>query len=146
MNDLGKYLLYFLLGGSIVSFSTYLGSQGKSFLAAMASTFPAITGVTFILLHANGGGATTVDYAKSLLWFVPPWTIYVVAMILGIPRLGFWRQWPDRLSSIWDAWDWYGLSSSKINRNQRIIPKCSRRTFVTSESLSACVFRSFHSA
>ncbi|MBL8073835.1 MAG: DUF3147 domain-containing protein [Nitrospira sp.] len=90
MNDLGKYLLYFLLGGSIVSFSTYLGSQGKSFLAAMASTFPAITGVTFILLYANGGGATTVDYAKSLLWFVPPWTIYVVAMILAIPRLGFW--------------------------------------------------------
>ena len=90
MNDLGKYLLYFLLGGSIVSFSTYLGSQGKSFLAAMASTFPAITGVTFILLYAGGGGATTVDYAKNLLWFVPPWTVYVVAMILGIPRLGFW--------------------------------------------------------
>jgi hypothetical protein len=90
VNGLGKYLLYFLLGGSIVSFSTYLGSQGKSFLAAMASTFPAITGVTFILLYANGGGATTVAYAKSLLWFVPPWTIYVLAMILGIPRLGFW--------------------------------------------------------
>lgn len=90
MGDLSKYLLYFLLGGSIVSFSTYLGSQGKSFLAAMASTFPAITGVTFILLYANGGGATTVAYAKSLLWFVPPWTVYVVTMILGIPRLGFW--------------------------------------------------------
>ena len=90
MNDLGKHVLYFLLGGSIVSFSTYLGAQGKSFLAAMASTFPAITGVTFILLYASGGGATTVDYAKNLLWFVPPWTVYVVAMILGIPRLGFW--------------------------------------------------------
>ncbi len=90
MNDLGKYALYFLLGGSIVSFSTYLGSQGKSFLAAMASTFPAITGVTFILLYANGGGATTVDYAKNLLWFVPPWIVYVLAMIMGIPRLGFW--------------------------------------------------------
>jgi len=90
VNDLGKYVFYFLLGGSIVSFSTYLGSQGKSFLAAMASTFPAITGVTFILLYASGGGTTTVDYAKSLLWFVPPWTIYVVAMIMGIPPLGFW--------------------------------------------------------
>lgn len=90
MNDLGKYLLYFLLGGSIVTVSTYLGSQGKSFLAAMASTFPAITGVTFILLYASGGGTTTVAYAKSLLWFVPPWTVYVVAMIMGVPRLGFW--------------------------------------------------------
>lgn len=90
MNNLGKYALYFLLGGSIVSFSTYLGSQGKSFLAAMASTFPAITGVTFILLYMNEGGGTTVDYAKNLLWFVPPWTIYVVTMIMGIPRIGFW--------------------------------------------------------
>ena len=90
MSDLGKYLLYFLLGGSIVSVSTYLGAQGKSFLAAMVSTFPAITGVTFILLYANGGGSTTVAYAKSLLWFVPPWTIYVITMIIGIPRLGFW--------------------------------------------------------
>ena len=90
MNDLSKYVLYFLLGGSIVSFSTYLGSQGKSFLAAMASTFPAITGVTFILLYASGSGTTTVDYAKNLLWFVPPWTVYVIAMIMGIPRLGFW--------------------------------------------------------
>lgn len=90
MNDLGKYVLYFLLGGSIVSFSTYLGSQGKSFLAAMVSTFPAITGLTFILLYANGGGATTVDYAKNLLWFVPPWILYVSTMIIGIPRFGFW--------------------------------------------------------
>jgi uncharacterized membrane protein (GlpM family) len=90
VNNLGKYVIYFLLGGSIVSFSTYLGSQGKSFLAAMVSTFPAITGVTFMLLYANGDGATTVDYAKNLLWFVPPWTVYVVAMIMGIPRLGFW--------------------------------------------------------
>jgi uncharacterized membrane protein (GlpM family) len=90
VNDIGKYALYFLLGGSIVSFSTYLGSQGKSFLAAMASTFPAITGVTFILLYTNGGGTTTVDYAKNLLWFVPPWAVYVLAMIMGIPRLGFW--------------------------------------------------------
>lgn len=90
MGDLAKYVVYFLLGGTIVSLSTYLGAKGNSFLAAMASTFPAITGVTFILLYANGGGATTVAYAKSLLWFVPPWIVYVVAMIMGIPRLGFW--------------------------------------------------------
>lgn len=50
MTDLVKYAVYSLLGGSSVSFSPYLGSQGKSFLAAMAGAFPAITGVTFILL------------------------------------------------------------------------------------------------
>ena len=90
MNEFGKYALYFLLGGTIVSISTYLGSQGRSFLAAFASTFPAITGATFILIYLNGGNDAIVSYAKNLLWFVPPWTVYVVAMIVGVPRFGFW--------------------------------------------------------
>jgi hypothetical protein len=90
MSELGKYILYFLLGGTVVSVSTYLGSQGKSFLAAFASTFPAITGATFILIYLNGGSESLVGYAKHLLWFVPPWMVYVTTMILGVPRIGFW--------------------------------------------------------
>jgi hypothetical protein len=90
MSEFGKYVLYFLLGGTIVSVSTYLGSQGKSFLAAFASTFPAITGATFILIYLNGGNEAIVSYAKNLLWFVPPWVGYVVFMIVGVPRFGFW--------------------------------------------------------
>lgn len=85
-----KYVVYFLLGGTIVSLSTYLGSQGRSFLAAFASTFPAITGATFILMYLNGGSEAIVNYAKNLLWFVPPWLIYVTSMIVGVPRVGFW--------------------------------------------------------
>lgn len=90
MSELGKYILYFVLGGTIVSVSTYLGSQGKSFLAAFASTFPAITGATFVLIYLNEGNDAIVSYAKNLLWFVLPWTIYVVSMIAGAPRFGFW--------------------------------------------------------
>ena len=90
MNDFVKYALYFLLGGTIVSISTYLGSQGKSFLAAFASTFPAITGATFVLMYLNGGSEAIVSYAKNLLWFVPPWIVYVLSMIAGVPRFGFW--------------------------------------------------------
>jgi hypothetical protein len=90
VNDLVKYALYFLLGGTIVSVSTYLGSQGKSFLAAFASTFPAITGATFVLIYLNGGNDAIVSYAKNLLWFVPPWIVYVTTMIVGVPRFGFW--------------------------------------------------------
>ena len=90
MNDFAKYALYFLLGGTIVSLSTYLGSQGKSFLAAFASTFPAITGATFVLIYLNGGNDAIVSYAKNLLWFVPPWIAYVVSMIAGVPVFGFW--------------------------------------------------------
>jgi hypothetical protein len=90
MNDAMRYGLYFFLGGSLVSVTTYLGSQGRSFLAAFASTFPAITGATFILIYLNGGSDNLVTYAKHLLWFVPPWLVYVTAMIVGVPRVGFW--------------------------------------------------------
>ena len=90
MSEFVKYAVYFLLGGTIVSLSTYLGSQGRSFLAAFASTFPAITGATFVLLFLNGGTEAIVHYARNLLWFVPPWMVYVTAMIVGVPRLGFW--------------------------------------------------------
>jgi hypothetical protein len=47
MSDVVKYALYFLLGGVLVSGSTYVGSMGRGFAAAFASTFPAITGMTF---------------------------------------------------------------------------------------------------
>ena len=88
MGDFVKYAVYFLLGGTIVSVSTYLGSQGKSFLAAFASTFPAITGATFVLIYLNDGDDAIVSFAKNLLWFVPPWMVYVVSMIAGVPRFG----------------------------------------------------------
>ena len=90
MGEWAKYALYFLLGGTIVSISTYLGSQGRSFLAAFASTFPAMTGATFVLIYLNGGNEHLVTYAKNLLWFVPPWLVYVGCMIYGVERIGFW--------------------------------------------------------
>ena len=90
MNEVLKYGLYFLIGGTVVSLSSYLGSRGEGFLAAFASTFPAITGVTFILIHLNGGQDHVLPYAKNLLWFVPPWLAYVGVMIFGLNRLGFW--------------------------------------------------------
>jgi len=103
MGDLGKYVLYFLLSGAIVSLSTYLGSQGKSFLAAFASTFPAITGATFILIYLNGGNEAIVSYARNLLWFVPPWMVYVLSMIMGIPRFGFWPSMAGSLGLYMDC-------------------------------------------
>jgi uncharacterized membrane protein (GlpM family) len=90
MSDLIKYGLYFLIGGLVVSLSTYLGAKGEGFLAALASTFPAITGVTFVLIYLNGGYDATLIYAKNLLWFVPPWLAYVGVMIVALTHLGFW--------------------------------------------------------
>ena len=90
MPELMKYGIYFLIGGVVVSASTYLGARGEGFWAALASTFPAITGVTFVLIYLNGGHDATLAYAKHLLWFVPPWLAYVCFMIAALAHLGFW--------------------------------------------------------
>lgn len=91
MGEWAKYALYFLLGGTIVSISTYLGSQGRSFLAAFASTFPAMTGATFILIYLNGGSEHLVTYAKNLLWFVP---------LAGVCRVHDLRRRTDRVLAL----------------------------------------------
>lgn len=90
MTELVKYGLYFVLGGVMVSVSTYLGAQGRGFLAAFASTFPAITGVTIVLIYYTGGNENAYTYAKHLLWLLPAWVAYVGVLILAIHRFGFW--------------------------------------------------------
>jgi hypothetical protein len=90
MSEVMKAVLYFVIGGLMVSVSTYLGTMGRGFLAAFVSTFPAITGVTIILIYLNGGTDVATTYAKHLLWLVPAWLAYVGILIVVIPRAGFW--------------------------------------------------------
>jgi len=85
-----KYALYFVIGGTVVSLTTYLGSLGKSWLAAFVTTFPALTGLTFVLMYLNAGVEPTVPYARNLLYFVVPWLAYVGFYLVAINRLGFW--------------------------------------------------------
>ena len=92
MSELTKYGLYFVLGGLLVSISTYLGSHGKGFFAAFASTVPVISGMTFILVYVNAGEEPTLSFAKHLIWLSPPWFVYVGTMIVSVSRLGFWSS------------------------------------------------------
>jgi hypothetical protein len=90
MTEMVKAVMYFVLGGLMVTVSTYLGTMGRGFLAAFVSTFPAITGVTIVLIYLNSGTDIATTYARHLLWLVPAWVAYVGILIVGIPRLGFW--------------------------------------------------------
>ena len=90
MSELMKSVLYFVIGGVMVSASTHLGAQGRGFLAAFVSTFPAITGVTIVLIYLTSGNDHAYVYAKHLLWLLPAWVVYVCFLILTLHRLGFW--------------------------------------------------------
>jgi len=98
MSELMKSVLYFVLGGVMVSLSTYLGTMGRGFLAAFVSTFPAITGVTIVLIYLNAGNEHAYTYARHLLWLVPAWIAYVGFLILTLNRLGFWAAMAGALT------------------------------------------------
>ena len=87
--QLKSFVLYFLLGGTIVSLVTFIGSQGKGLLAAFVATFPIMTVLTFALIYSKSGEVATVNYAKGLLLMTPPWIIYVLCLIFLLPKWGF---------------------------------------------------------
>jgi uncharacterized membrane protein (GlpM family) len=86
--DIKMLLLYFVIGGVIVSSVTYLGSQAKSQLAAFIAFLPSISVVTLCSIYLASGTAEAVAYAKSMLILVPPWVLYIVGVIFLLPRIG----------------------------------------------------------
>jgi len=81
---------YFLVGGLAVSLTTYYGSKGHGFVAALISMFPSMSVLIFILLYRAGGRESVIGYAKSLVYVVPPWILYVCAVAFLCDRIGLW--------------------------------------------------------
>ncbi len=86
--SLGKWIFYFLFGGTLVSGVTYLGSQGQKFWASFIAVFPAITVVTFLGIYHESGSERTLSYAKGLLCMNLPWLAYVACVMWLLPKKG----------------------------------------------------------
>lgn len=84
-----KYILYFLIGGTVISIVTYFASHTKSLLAAFLATLPVITLTTFITIYSEVGQQGIVPYAKGLIIMLFPWGMYISSIILLSPRVGF---------------------------------------------------------
>jgi len=81
-------LVYFLLGGISVSAITYFGSQGKSQVAAFVAFLPSTSLITLGTIYLSSGTQQAVNYAKGMLVLLPPWVLYVIAVIYLLPRIG----------------------------------------------------------
>jgi uncharacterized membrane protein (GlpM family) len=81
-------LIYFVLGGITVSAITYFGSQGKSQVAAFVAFLPSTSLITLCTIYLSSGTQPAVSYAKSMLILLPPWVLYVAAIIFLLPRIG----------------------------------------------------------
>lgn len=85
-----EFLCYFLVGGLVVALTTVIGSKGHGAMAAFVGMFPSMTVLVFVLLYRAGGNTAVIGYAKSLIYFVGPWFLYVVAVSMLCDRLGIW--------------------------------------------------------
>jgi uncharacterized membrane protein (GlpM family) len=81
-------IVYFLIGGIVVSAITYFGSHSKSMLAAFIAILPCVSVITLCTIYFNSGTEATVSYAKNMLILMPPWVLYVVGVIYLLPRIG----------------------------------------------------------
>lgn len=84
-----KYIIYFVLGGAIVSSVTYFASHSRGITAAFIANMPLITAVTFLTIYFEAGRENVVLYAKGLLIMLIPWVGYIAAIILFTPKAGF---------------------------------------------------------
>jgi uncharacterized membrane protein (GlpM family) len=86
--DIKMLPVYFLIGGAAVSAATYFGSHSRSLLAAFIAFFPAVSVIAICGIYFASGTQAAVSYAKSMLILLPPWTLYVIAVMLLLPRIG----------------------------------------------------------
>lgn len=80
--------LYFVIGGVVVAATTYFGSHGRGLFAAFIGVLPSVTVVTIISIYFASGTAATLSYVKGMLIFMPPWLLYILSVILLLPRVG----------------------------------------------------------
>jgi uncharacterized membrane protein (GlpM family) len=83
------FLVYFIMGGIVVSATVFIGGEGKGLLAAFIALFPSITVTTFLIIYLESGLSATLSYAKGLVLLTPAWILYLLVFIYLGPRIGF---------------------------------------------------------
>jgi uncharacterized membrane protein (GlpM family) len=90
MGESLKYLIYFILGGLVVTLATYFGSEKKGLLAAFFAMFPFVTAFTIYTIYSAAGSEAVIYYIKGLLILTPAWVIYLIIVLYLAPKYDFW--------------------------------------------------------
>ncbi|GAB4485833.1 MAG: hypothetical protein OHK006_12600 [Thermodesulfovibrionales bacterium] len=83
-----KYVIYFLVGGAVISVVTYFASHSRSLLAAFLANLPVMTLITFLTIYREAGEKAVIPYAKGLLIMLFPWLAYIFSVIVLTSRIG----------------------------------------------------------
>lgn len=83
-----QYIIYFLIGGTVVAAVAYLGSRGDSALAAFVASLPVLFLLNVFVMYRVGGMNGSLTYAKGVVLMLPVFVFYAALTIWLLPRLG----------------------------------------------------------
>ena len=84
MEQLYRYILYFVFGGSTLLATSYLNEGGRGGMAAMVASLPLFFLSTALIAYYASGPAVAVEYAKGMVLANVPWLVAVVVFGWGI--------------------------------------------------------------
>lgn len=82
-----QYLIYFLIGGTLVAAVAYIGTHSNGILAALVSSLPALFILNVVSIYRNAGVVTSVEYVNGVLLFVPSFVCYAALTAWLLPHL-----------------------------------------------------------
>ena len=83
-----QYIIYFLIGGTVVAAVAYIGSRGDSALAAFVASLPMLFLLNVFVMYRVGGINGSLTYAKGVVMMLPIFVFYAALTIWLLPRLG----------------------------------------------------------
>ena len=81
------YVLYFLIGGTVVSAVAYVGTHVDGKTAAFVAGLPVLFIINMLLLYQNGGINAGLSYARGALLYVPVFVACVGLTMFLLPRI-----------------------------------------------------------
>ena len=88
LSSLLQYIIYFIIGGGIVTLVAYIASRGNLFLATLVGNIPILFLLNILLVYRESGANGSLVYAKSVLILIPVFVLFVTFTMLLLPRLG----------------------------------------------------------
>jgi hypothetical protein len=88
MGEYLKFIIYFIIGGSILTLVTYYGARDKGVLAAFIAMFPLVTVMSILTIYSQAGSLPVLNYVKGLLILTPIWILFLFCIVYLFPRFG----------------------------------------------------------
>ena len=81
-------VIYFLIGGFLMSGIMYFGIQGKGYWSALLALLPIWTILPLITLYYHSGIESVLSYSQGLILVTVPWLLYASCLVWFVPYFG----------------------------------------------------------